>query len=56
MNDYFSVGGCMSERIRHRCEKTSRCTPDHLPAGGQNCTGAIGIIAMTCFFVTRPYA
>ena len=29
MNYYFTASGCMSERIRHRCEKTNLCSPVH---------------------------
>ena len=29
MNYYFTAGGCMSERIRDRYEKTSLCTSVH---------------------------
>ena len=46
----------MSERIRHRYEKTSPGTSVLRAAGHFDTTETIGIIAITCFLVTRPYA
>jgi hypothetical protein len=41
----------MSERIRHRYEKTSLCTPDHLVTGCQDSTGTIGMMALFVFLL-----
>jgi hypothetical protein len=40
----------MSERIRHRCEKTSLCTPVHLDTG---CQDTIETMAMRAYLFFR---
>jgi hypothetical protein len=56
MNYYFAAGGCMSERIRHRCEKTSLWTTSRRAPGCQDSAKTNGMMRINCFFVTRPYA
>jgi len=56
MNDHFTASGCMFERIRDRYKKISLAPQPVCAIEHRSITEAIGLMVITYFFVTSPYA